>query len=72
MFEPWQLGMIDEAGYNGIREAHLKKVAQSLLATDLDEIDAATFRRHCRQCGVDPDCFTQDDLGRLQDLLDEE
>ncbi len=72
MFEPWQLGMIDEAGYNGLREEHLKKVAQSLLATGPDEIDAATFRRHCRQCGVDPDCFTQEDLDRLQDMLDEE
>lgn len=24
MFEPWQLAMIDEAGYNGIREEHIE------------------------------------------------
>ena len=27
MFEPWQLGMIDEAGYNGINDGHIEKVA---------------------------------------------
>ena len=24
MFEPWQLGLIDEAGYNGIRPEHIE------------------------------------------------
>ena len=24
MFEPWQLAMIDEAGYNGIRQEHIE------------------------------------------------
>ena len=33
MFEPWQLGMIDEAGYNGINDGHIEKVAESLLST---------------------------------------
>lgn len=39
MFEPWQLGLIDEAGYNGIRDEHIEKVAESLLSTGLTEID---------------------------------
>ena len=39
MFEPWELGMIDEAGYNGIREEHLEKVAASLLSTGMTEIE---------------------------------
>ena len=30
MFEPWQLAMIDDAGYNGIRDEHIDCVAQSL------------------------------------------
>ena len=38
MFEPWQLGMIDEAGYNGIRDEHIEKVADSLLSTGLTEL----------------------------------
>ena len=46
MFEPWQLAMIDEAGYNGIRDEHIEKVAESLLASGLTEIDRSTFERH--------------------------
>ena len=38
MFEPWQLGVLDEAGYNGIRDEHIERVAESLLSTGLTEI----------------------------------
>ena len=69
MFEPWQLGLIDEAGYNGIREEHLEKVAASLLSTGLSEIDRDTFERHCRKCGINPNNFKQEDLEKLQELL---
>lgn len=69
MFEPWQLAMIDEAGYNGIREEHLEKVAASLLSTGLSEIDRDTFERHCRKCGINPNNFKQEDLEKLQELL---
>lgn len=31
MFEPWQLGAIDNAGYNGTREEHIQKVANAEL-----------------------------------------
>lgn len=71
MFEPWQLGMIDEAGYNGIREEHLKKVAASLLSTGLSEIDKDTFERHCRKCGINPNNFSQADLDALESKLNE-
>lgn len=30
--------MIDEAGYNGIRDEHIEKVADSLLSTGLTEL----------------------------------
>ena len=69
MFEPWQLAMIDEAGYNGIRENHIDKVAQSLRATGLTSIDRSTFESHCYRCGINPNNFTQADLLKLQEQL---
>lgn len=69
MFEPWMLGMIDEAGYNGIRDEHIDKVAKALLATGITEIDRSTFNYHCRKSGIAPENFTQADLDRLQDKL---
>ena len=72
VFEPWQLAMLDDAGYNGIRDEHIDRVAESLLATGLTEIDRSTFDYHCHKCGVDPSNFTQADLYVLELLLDEE
>lgn len=69
MFEPWQLGMIDEAGYNGITDKHIEKVADSLLATGKTEIVRSTFEHHCRQNGINPSNFTQADLNKLQKRL---
>lgn len=43
MFEPWQLAMIDDAGYNGVRDEHIDRVAESLLSTGLNEIDRNAF-----------------------------
>ena len=43
MFEPWQLAMLDDAGYNGIRDEHIDRVAESLLATGLAGIDRSTL-----------------------------
>lgn len=71
MFEPWQLGVIDNAGYNGIREEHIQKVANSLLSTGLSGIDRDIFERHCRKCGISPANFTQTDLNALEAKLNE-
>ena len=71
MFEPWQLAMIDEAGYNGIRDEHIDRVAASLLSTGLTNIDRDTFEHHCRMCGIDPDNFSQEDLDALEIKLNE-
>jgi len=68
-FKPWMLGTLDEAGYNGIRDEHIDKVADRLLATGQTEIDRAAFDDACRSCGIRSDLFTQDDLDRLQDRL---
>ena len=69
--EPWQLAAMDDAGYNGIRDEHIDRVAESLLATGLTEIDRSIFDYHCHKCGIDPDNFTQADLDRLQEKLNE-
>ena len=37
MFKPWQLAMLDDAGYNGIQDEHIERAANSLLATGLTE-----------------------------------
>lgn len=71
MFNPMELAMIDSAGYNGIREEHIEKVAVSLLSTGLTEIDRETFDRHCYRCGINPNNFTQSDLDALQARLNE-
>lgn len=71
MFEPWQLALIDQAGYNSITDNHISKVASSLKSTGLTHIDANMFSHHCRKCGINPDNFTQADLNRLQQKLNE-
>lgn len=69
MFEPWQLAIIDEAGYNGIRDDHIDKVAGSLKLTGLTSIDRSAFESHCYRCGINPNNFTQEDLDSLQEKL---
>lgn len=69
MFEPWQLAMIDEAGYNGIRDEHIEKVANSLLSSGFTGFDRETFESHCHKCGIDPDNFTDEDLEKLKEKL---
>ena len=69
MFEPWQLAMLDDAGFNGIREEHIERVADSLLSTGLTEIDRATFNHHCIINGIDPENFDQSALDDLERRL---
>ena len=69
MYKDWQLAMIDEAGYNGIREEHIEKVADSILSSGLDSINGEDFGYYCRKCNIDADNFTQLDLERLQRAL---
>lgn len=71
MFEPWQLAMIDAAGYNGIDEEQNRKVAKSLLSTGLTDIDQSVFEKHCYKCGVNPNNYTEKELKELQRLLNE-
>ena len=69
MFEPWMLAAIDDAGYNGIRDEHLDRVADEIYKTGLSEIDTDTFVRACRRAGVNSDLFDAESLERLKNKL---
>ena len=69
MFEPWMLGAIDAAGYNGIRDEHRNAVAREILNSGLSEVSRGDFDRACYRCGIDSNNFTQHDLDLLQELL---
>ena len=66
MYKAWQLAMIDEYGYNGIRDEHIERVAEYLLSSGLVVFDKAGFEYHCRKCNINADSFTESDLKRLQ------
>lgn len=46
-FEPWQLAMMDQAGYNGIREEHIEEVAQEILSMGISEVSRQDFDSAC-------------------------
>ena len=68
-FEAWQLGLIDAAGYNGIRGEHIEAVARELEKLPQTEIGTDDFRSACYRAGIDPDNFTCSDLEALQNRL---
>lgn len=71
-YEPWMLAAIDQAGYNGIRNEHISVVASELLHTGLTKIDRSTFEAACLRCGIAPDSFTQEDLSKLECVMNAE
>lgn len=68
-YEPWMLAAIDQVGYNGIRIEHINAVTAELLRTGLTEIDRSTFEAAYRRCGIAPDNFTQENLNRLEHIM---
>lgn len=69
MLKFWELQAIDRGGYNGITGEHIRDVAAELLESGQTSIDRKTFERACNRCLIDPGCFTQEDLERLEDAL---
>ena len=69
MFDAWILAAIDDAGYNGIRDEHLDRIADEIYKTGLSEIDRETFDCACRRAGVDSDLFDDNSLERLKEKL---
>lgn len=72
MFSPWQLAAIDEAGYNGISQEHLEKVARSMKRFGVKSVDLYTLKDHCRRCGIDYNNFNDDDIEALEEMLEED
>lgn len=68
-YKPWMLGALEEAGYGDTNEALINRVGRQLSNSPNDVIDTSEFRSACIACGVDPDSFTKDDLGKLQSKL---
>ena len=69
MFEPWMLTAIDDAGYNGIRDKHIDRVADEIYKTGLSEIDRDTFDCACRRAGVNSNLFDEENLEQLKNKL---
>lgn len=68
-FEPWMLAAMDDAGFNGITDEHIRRVARDIQEIGQAYIDRQTFNRACFAVGVDPENFTQDDLDKLEEVL---
>jgi hypothetical protein len=62
---------MDQAGYNGIRGEHIEEVTQEILKMGNGEVSQQDFDRACWNCNIDPSNFTQADLERLQEKLNE-
>ena len=71
-FEPWILAAMDDACFNGITDEHIRRVAGELQKIGQAYIDRQTFGRACYAAGVDPENFTQEDLEKLEDVLNED
>lgn len=71
-YEPWMLAALDKAGFNGIRDVHLKLLADAIQRTGLKNIDQSTFESCCRKCGIEPQNFKQKDLDRLEQILNQQ
>lgn len=68
-FEPWMLGIIDGAGYNGLTDEHIQRVADEILKMGITNVSRADFERACRLAFVAPENFGDDDIARLEELL---
>ena len=69
MFKPWELAAIDAAGYNGIREEHIEKVARKILDLEIDVVDYDTLESVCISCGIDIDNFDENAIDTLQNKI---
>ena len=46
-FEPWMLAAMDDAGFNGITDEHIRRVAREIQEIGQAYIDRQTFNRAC-------------------------
>ena len=70
-YKAWHLGLLEDYGLTDTNGGLINRVGRRLAGSANDTIDTAEFRQACRECGVDPDSFSQSDLDKLQRKLDE-
>ena len=71
MFTPWQLAAIDAAGYNGIRDEHIEKVAQKIIDLGIERVDFDTLESVCNSLCIDVNNFDDDAIEALRDRLND-
>ena len=71
MNEIWALGLIDEAGYNGIKDKHIDKMARVVLDYNIDITNREELIYCCKKCGLAPKNFKDKDLPRLLKRIEE-
>ena len=70
-YKVWHLAALEEYGYTDTEDGLINRVAQYLANSPNGTIDTEEFRTACITCGVDPDSFTEGDLCKLQQKLNE-
>ena len=71
MFKPWMLVAMEEEGYMDTSDGLINRVAKYLAKSPNEQIDTAEFRRACIACNTNPSSFTERDLEKLQNKLNE-
>ena len=70
-FKPWMLAAMEEEGYMTTKKSLINRVAKELSHVQSDVIGDEEFVEACIKCNVDPYSFSQEDLRRLQEKLDQ-
>ncbi len=70
-FNPIILSILEEEGYTDTSDGCINRVAKYLAENGSEMIGTEEFRNACYICDVDPDSFTQSDLKKLQEKLNQ-
>lgn len=70
-YKAYELAAMEQAGYMGISDDMIERMADELKAGGPYVINFDVFLGACVKCGIDPNCFQQADLDRLVDRLNE-
>ncbi len=68
-FNPMILSILEEEGCTDTSDGCINRVAKYLTENGSETIDTEEFRNACYVCDVDPDSFTQSDLIKLENKL---
>ena len=70
-YKAYELAAMEQAGYMGISDDMINRMANELKSDGPYVVDFDTFLGACVRCGLDPNCFEQKDLDRLVEKLNE-